>query len=85
MLLLLLLPLSLHILHSLESEREALAPHVAHWQAVQQQEAQLLDSRLQLLQDQQEHGSKLMQRQQQQVRQVGACYCRLLIIVRMCT
>ncbi|KAF6256891.1 RecF/RecN/SMC N terminal domain-containing protein [Scenedesmus sp. NREL 46B-D3] len=53
---------------SLESEREALTPHVAHWQAVQQQEAQLLSSRLQLLQDLQEHGNTLIQRQQQQVK-----------------
>jgi hypothetical protein len=59
--------LLLLLLCSLETEREALAPQVAHWQAVQQQEAQLLSSRLQLLQDQQEHGIKLMQRQQQQV------------------
>jgi outer membrane biogenesis lipoprotein LolB len=72
---LLLLLLLLLLMCSLESEREALAPHVAHWQTVQQQEAQLLSSRLQLLQDHQDHGTKLMQRRQQQVRLICSFTC----------
>lgn len=51
----------------LVAERELLAPAVAHWQHVQQLEEQVAATELHLLKDQQEHGSKLMALQQQQV------------------
>lgn len=47
--------------------REVLAPAVAHWQQVQQMEAELGTTKLQLLTDQQEHSSKLIRLQQHQV------------------
>lgn len=52
---------------SLEAEREQLAPHVAQWQKVQQMETEFNSTKLQLLQDQQQHGSKLINYQQDQV------------------
>lgn len=54
------------VLLRLEDERELLAPAVAHWQQVQQLEAAVSTARLQLLQEQQEHGSKLIKLQGQQ-------------------
>lgn len=55
------------LLRRLEDQREALAPAVAHWQAVQQMETEVDATRLQLLTDQQEHGNKLLALQARQV------------------
>lgn len=51
----------------LVDEREVLAPAVAHWQEVQLLEAAVAASKLQLLSDQQEHGSRLLKAQALQV------------------
>jgi hypothetical protein len=51
----------------LVDEREVLAPAVAHWQEVQQLEAAVDASKLQLLSDQQEHGNRLIRAQELQV------------------
>jgi hypothetical protein len=51
----------------LERVREVLAPAVAHWQQVQELEARVSETKLQLLTDQQEHGGQLLQLLHQQV------------------
>jgi hypothetical protein len=48
-------------------QREVLAPAVAHWQQVQQMDRELGAAKLQLLKDQQEHGSKLIRVQTHKV------------------
>lgn len=55
------------VYRSLETERDQLAPHVAHWQKVQQMEAEFSTAKMKLLQDQQKHGSRLITYQQDQV------------------
>lgn len=53
----------------LEDQRELLAPAVAHWRQVQEMEQEVTCTKLQLLVDQQEHGSLQLRAQQQQVHQ----------------
>lgn len=61
---------------SLDTERDQLAPHVAQWQKVQELESQYKTARVQLLKDQQEHGTALINYQQQQVSTTCGCLCR---------
>jgi hypothetical protein len=51
----------------LADQRELLAPAVEHWQHVQQMEADVNTTKLNLLSEQQQHGSRLLQLQSHKV------------------